>query len=400
MWWGRYGARQGALLVGAAGLAGLLMATATSATPAGASPSEASVRAIGAKADLPTVPAYSIPANPSIEHSFKPPAICSSKPLGAACVNAAVYDLDAARAKVLPKAGPYKVPANFVSLSPSEQVLVLTDLDRTAYHEPPILGESSTLDVWAAANNPTAPSTDPIPPGWPTSYVGFGGPQVYSYGGNSAGGSASLLPNVVFAYADWMYDDGPGGINLGCQPDDMSDCWGHRDNVLRNYSVCVGPSSSSCVDEYLSDLSYGLASGVNDSGEPAYSELFVGTPTLPGLESYTWSSAQAAGAGSRDYAVPSTTTVTVSPSPVAPGAKITYTAKVRPVPFETAKITWKGAASSCKSINVSKTTGTETCTAKAPTKAAKYHVIASFAGNAVVAHSVSKEIYYKVVDSH
>ena len=35
----------------------------------------------------------------------------------------------------------------------------------------------------------------------------------------------------------WMYDDGPGGTNLECAPQDMSACWGHRDNILGSWTT-------------------------------------------------------------------------------------------------------------------------------------------------------------------
>ena len=42
-----------------------------------------------------------------------------------------------------------------------------------------------------------------------------------------------------------MYDDGANSGNLDCAPTDMSDCWGHRENILGLISTrrsTAGPS--------------------------------------------------------------------------------------------------------------------------------------------------------------
>ena len=57
------------------------------------------------------------------------PGSCFTAPTGVSCIAAGVRYLDRARARLGKR--PYQLPGNFLSLTPPEQALVLTDLDRT-----------------------------------------------------------------------------------------------------------------------------------------------------------------------------------------------------------------------------------------------------------------------------
>ena len=130
------------------------------------------------------------------------------------CIDAAVTYLNAARAHLGQTA--YVLPGNFVSLTPAEQALVLTDLDRTRYGLPPVTGLTAALDQDAARG-----------------VQGDGDPQASGSSfiastSNWAGG----YQNMPLAYEAWMYDDGPASGNLDCPSAGAPGCWGHRHDVL------------------------------------------------------------------------------------------------------------------------------------------------------------------------
>src|ERR1700744_6401808 len=76
------------------------------------------------------------------------PASCGSQPDGVECQNAAIYYLDQARASLGQPA--YALPPDFTALTPVDQALILTDLDRTLYGLPPAPGRTAALDADAA----------------------------------------------------------------------------------------------------------------------------------------------------------------------------------------------------------------------------------------------------------
>jgi hypothetical protein len=113
---------------------------------------------------------------------------------------------------------PMSLPSNYPSLTPPEQLFVLTNLERIDRGIPPISGLSANLDAYAqaGANAGTDPSFPP-----------------YADGGGSTWAST---PSVGLALALWMYDDGPGGSNLDCPTTGGGGCWGHRDIILGQYA--------------------------------------------------------------------------------------------------------------------------------------------------------------------
>ncbi|HLY49914.1 MAG TPA: hypothetical protein VKR21_12035 [Solirubrobacteraceae bacterium] len=197
-------------------------------------------------------------ADPSSNFPVGPlPSACQSDPTGAACIEASVGYLDEARANL--GQPPYALPADFTSLSPAEQALVLTNSDRALYHLPPIGGLTNALDQDAAAG--IASGTDPQPS---TS-------DWYEYTSNAAWGQA----NIVLAYEAWMYDDGPDSGNLDCTPSDPSGCWGHRHDILWQFGSGA--------------LAMGAASGTDASGEPSYTTLLLeGSSVYSPAYIYTW----------------------------------------------------------------------------------------------------------------
>src|SRR5438067_12583285 len=68
----------------------------------------------------------------------KMPLACHPAPTGKTSIDAAVYYLDRARAKVGQPA--YALPADFASLTPTRQMFILANLDRVQYGLPPVGG--------------------------------------------------------------------------------------------------------------------------------------------------------------------------------------------------------------------------------------------------------------------
>jgi hypothetical protein len=205
-------------------------------------------------------------ANPRVNFPIRTlPGACWHAPNGATCIRASVAYLDRARAKLGQR--PYVLPRNFVSLTPPEQALVLTNLDRIHYRLGPVPGLTASLDQAAAAG--VRANNDPLPArGW------------MAYTSNWAGG----YPNMVLAYEGWMYDDGPGSGNLDCTPGDRAGCWGHRHDILWRFGS-GGP------------LAMGAAARIGSRGGSGYAMLLE--QVRPGSHprySYRWSQAVRAGA--------------------------------------------------------------------------------------------------------
>ena len=115
--------------------------------------------------------------------------------------------------------GPMSLPSNYPSLTPAEQLFVLTDLERVDRGLAPIEGLSTTLNAYAqaGANAHTDPGFPPY--------------------GTTRGGTWSSSPSLGDSLAMWMYDDGPGGTNLDCPATGGGSCWGHRDIILGSYAA-------------------------------------------------------------------------------------------------------------------------------------------------------------------
>jgi hypothetical protein len=202
------------------------------------------------------------------------PAACTSAPTGAICTNAVVVALDRARAEL--GLGPYSLPADFDSLSGAKQLLVLANLDRTAYGLPPIRGLSPTLA--SAAQVAMTNDLDPDPTAL------LSGLNTYAWTANWAG----QWPNAADAYYEWMYDDGYDGSetsNVDCTSATASGCWVHRRNVL------AIPAAGT--------LAMGASVGTDAQGHSSYAMTLVWTTSANWTSySYTWAQAEAAGAGS------------------------------------------------------------------------------------------------------
>ncbi len=158
----------------------------------------------------------------------------------ASCDRETVSAIDAARANE--GVGPLTLPIGYDQMPPNEQILVVSNLERTDRGLAPVAGLSSSLDTLAqlGAQNHTDPA--------------FPSP----FDGTSGGANWASTSSVLFADFLFMYDDGPGpdGINLDCTSLNTSGCWGHRDNILGNFDqpILMGAatvSGSSLTEEFI-----------------------------------------------------------------------------------------------------------------------------------------------------
>ncbi|HZU80904.1 MAG TPA: hypothetical protein VE991_13380 [Acidimicrobiales bacterium] len=177
------------------------------------------------------------------------------------CVGATLSAIDNARAQEgLPG---MTLPSNWTSLTPAQQIFVITNLERTVRGLPALTAMATSLDQAAAAG--AAQNTDPSPPsGFPYS----------QWGSNWAGAVGNPLEAMYY----WMYDDGMGSSNIDCTPSDPSGCWGHRNNVLLNLPC------SDCL----------MGTGFNPTawnGDPSLAEILVETSGQPAVE-FTWAQEQ------------------------------------------------------------------------------------------------------------
>jgi hypothetical protein len=187
---------------------------------------------------------------------------CGDTPNSTACLSAAwVTNIDAARTGE--GVGPITLPLDFEGLSAPEQLLTLANLERVDRGLDAIAGLSPQLD--ADAERGAAAANDPD------------GPDGFSWGSNWASSSFSLYNDF-----SWMYDDGPGSFNLDCGSAEASGCWGHRDNILRDYAEPVGMGAgaqgSSQTQLFVSAYTPAAVGGADAPITPFWSSI---AQTLP-----------------------------------------------------------------------------------------------------------------------
>lgn len=211
-------------------------------------------------------PAANFPMPYIPQSCWSPP---TGDPTGPACLDWSVSVLNQARASLGQPA--YELPADFDSLSPDQQLFILTNDDRTLYGLPPVPGLTPSLNQDAAGGVQT--DSDP----WPSTGAWM------AYTSNWAGGYV----NAVLAYEGWMYDDGPGSGNLDCTGNSSSGCWGHRHDVLWQFYAGGGTTAM------------GASAGSFSAGTPSYAMLLAQASDSGYQPSftYTWAQAVADGAG-------------------------------------------------------------------------------------------------------
>jgi hypothetical protein len=133
------------------------------------------------------------------------------------CLDAVIAAVDTARAAAGVK--PLVLPSDFGQLSVPRQLLVVVNLERVDRGLRPFAGLTAALDRNAQLGADAA--NDPPDPGGSYRVVDS----------EWAGGASNGLDAVY----GWMYDDGPGGTNLGCPQKGGLGCWAHRHGILDDF---------------------------------------------------------------------------------------------------------------------------------------------------------------------
>jgi hypothetical protein len=173
----------------------------------------------------------------------------------------------------------FTLPSNFAHLSVPEQMFVLVNLERISRRVPPLVGLSPYLDPPAqsaavAAEDPRFQAVFGQVKVW---YPPTGG--MYAFGGAWSGNQV----NTLAAMFGWMYDDGWAGKgatrNIACSGPGGSGCWGHRDELLGEYT---GTTCSDCI------AGGGYASPATRGWDESYVLMLVRPVQFPTPLLFTW----------------------------------------------------------------------------------------------------------------
>jgi len=158
--------------------------------------------------------------DPSGNHALSDATLnaCTQAINSPACISAALSDIDAARAAE--GVAPMLLPSDFPQLTVPAQLVLVTNLERTARGLAPASGPTAHLDHDAAIG---ARAIDDPPVPSPIGGLMFASLMAYGY-------ESPLESDFA-----WMYDDGPGSPNIDCRHAGDSGCWGHRHNILMNF---------------------------------------------------------------------------------------------------------------------------------------------------------------------
>ncbi len=136
-----------------------------------------------------------------------------------ACETAIIHDIN--QVQTQEGARSLVLPPGYNTLTPAEQIFVLSNLERVDFGLPPIAGMNLSMNQFAltgAQNN-----TDPYGGTLST------GQTLYTWASNWASDI-----NPLSADFNWMFNDGLNSFNIDCSNANPSGCWGHRDNILLN----------------------------------------------------------------------------------------------------------------------------------------------------------------------
>jgi hypothetical protein len=175
----------------------------------------------------------------------------------------------------------FTLPSNFAELTVPEQMFVLVNLERISRGVPPLVGLSPYLGPPAetAARDAQDPTFKPVYGRVQVWYPPSGG--MYGFGGAWSGNQV----NALAAMFGWMYDDGWAGKgatkNIACGGPTSSGCWGHRDELLGEYT---GTMCSDCI------AGGGYASPAANNWAESYVLLLVHPVQFPTPLEFTWDS--------------------------------------------------------------------------------------------------------------
>ncbi len=162
------------------------------------------------------------PSNPSVDVPPQVTPACTTSPVddtSAQCIDSVLHDINYARS--LEGLGPMVLPSGYASDPVPVQQLIIADEERGDRG----LSEFSGLDpaLNAVALTGAEDNADPQPPAG------------YDY--TSGGSNFALDDTPLSADYAWMYNDGYGGTNADCTAPGDSECWGHRDNILGDWTT-------------------------------------------------------------------------------------------------------------------------------------------------------------------
>ncbi len=159
------------------------------------------------------------------------------------------------------------LPANYLDLSPIEQLFIVINLERTARGLAPAVAMTTQLDL--AAQMGAESNSDPQISN-----------AALSWGSDWALGE----PNVLATDYIWMYDDGFGSPNIACASPSSAGCWGHRKNILASFGtgpIYAGAGYSIAANQ-MNSISLVLASSLaspSDQVSLYWSQTGSGKPT-------------------------------------------------------------------------------------------------------------------------
>jgi hypothetical protein len=190
------------------------------------------------------------------------------------CLGQEVESIDNARA--LEGLGPMTLSLSaFSQMSATQQIFVLTDLERTARGLAPALALTSQLDV--TAESAAQQNSDPSLKGWTLA----GNKQAVAWNSNWSGGMSATESDYY-----WMYSDGTG-FNVDCTASVTTGCWEHRANILATpLSTCGGQDSKP-------QFVMGAAETTTATYSPSETEILVQVcGGLPSDTVFTWAQAE------------------------------------------------------------------------------------------------------------
>jgi hypothetical protein len=170
------------------------------------------------------------------------------------------------------------LPDDYLRLTVAEQLFVLVNLERIARGVPPLVG--LTAELTAQAQLAAAQSRDPdVEPSYGSLSVATATSGALRVGGAWAGEDV----NALEALFGWIYDDGWGGrghtSNDACTSPTAAGCWGHRDELLGEYS---GTGCTTCV------VGTGYAQHTPSGFVSSYVVLIVDPAGAPPSLTFSW----------------------------------------------------------------------------------------------------------------
>jgi hypothetical protein len=208
--------------------------------------------ASGGVAGAAIVPPQEPGANISPPPGYSGPCGSASEPAPSCPSGLATIDGDRQAEGV----APMSLPTDYATLTPAEQVFVLTNLERVDRGLPPVEGLAASLDglAQAGADSGRDPSGPAYGSSWASTYAG--------------------TPSVVEADTLWMYQDGFGGPNVDCTSPTAAGCWAHRAIILGSYAapLLMGAGSGSGTTQLF------VGGDTTDSPYVTWSDV---TPNLP-----------------------------------------------------------------------------------------------------------------------